>query len=88
MDNLNFEHGKKWKDTDMGIRLHGDIGPEFVIRPNGTLRIIHKRKDDIYDVYDMPSGEWLFSRSSADNVFEELSKYQFVTIEFIDEVYP
>lgn len=53
-----------------------------------ALRIIHKRKDDIYDVYDMLSGEWLFSRSSADNVFEELSKYQFVTIEFVDEVYP
>lgn len=51
------------------------------------LKIIHK-PNGIYDVYDTDLDKWLFSRSSADNVFAELSQYGFVNIEFIDEVYP
>jgi len=41
MDNLNFEHGKKWKDTDMGKRfeLHGHIGSEFVLTSEEELQI-------------------------------------------------
>ena len=105
MENLNFEHGKKWKYTDLGIRLHGSIGQEFVIPPlspedeakvieafydlyfQPNLKIIHK-PDGIYDAYNTDLNKWLFSFSSADNVFVELSKYGFVHIEFIDEVYP
>lgn len=49
-----------------------------------TLKIIH-RKNDMYDVYDKESGEWLFSRSHPDNVFDKLEKYGAVNIEFVDE---
>jgi hypothetical protein len=49
-----------------------------------VIRIIH-RKDGVYDVYDRTSGKWLFSRTSADNVFSWLSWQQFVLIDFVDE---
>lgn len=49
------------------------------------LRIVHCR-DDMYDVYDRTSGKWLFSRTSADNVFSQLAKYGLVQIEFTDEI--
>lgn len=50
------------------------------------IKIIH-REDSIYDVYDKVSGEWLFSRLSADNIFKELAKLDSIEIEFIDEEY-
>lgn len=48
------------------------------------LKIIHC-KDGVYDVYDKTSDKWLFSHSSADNVFSRLVKYGPIQVEFIDE---
>lgn len=118
MYEYNFEHGKRWKDTQLGAEFLGNIGEEYIARiPNVPrlsqkeadelidafnnlvkdnmfkkilqphLKIIHN-PDGVYDVYDTDLDKWLFSRSSADNVFAELSQYGFVNIEFIDEVYP
>lgn len=118
MFEYNFEHGQKWKDTQLGAEFLGSIGEEHIARiPNVPwlnqeeadelidafnnlvkdnmlkkilqphLKIIHK-PDGVYDVYNTDLDKWLFSRSSADNVFVELSKYQSVAIEFVDEVYP
>lgn len=50
------------------------------------LRIVHS-KDGVYDVYDKISDKWLFSHSSADNVFSRLAKYGPIQVEFIDEVF-
>ena len=55
-----------------------------ILQPH--LKIIHK-PDGIYDVYNTDLNKWLFSFSSADNVFAELSKYGFINIECVDEVY-
>ena len=49
-----------------------------------VIRIIH-RKDGIYEIYDRTNRKWLFSRTSADNVFSWLSWQDFVLIDFIDE---
>lgn len=49
-----------------------------------AVRII-LRKDNVYDVYNRTSGQWLFSTASADNVFSRLSKMPSISIDFIDE---
>lgn len=48
------------------------------------LSIIHRR-DGMYDVYNGMLGQWLFSYSSADNVFSKLANYGPMQIEFVDE---
>lgn len=49
-----------------------------------SFMIIH-RTSGSYDVFSGASGEWLFSRNHADNIFEWLSEMGFVHIKFIDE---
>lgn len=39
----------------------------------------------MYDVYNGTFGQWLFSYSSADNVFSKLANYGPMQIEFVNE---
>lgn len=43
------------------------------------------RRDGVYDVYEQASGKWMFSTSSADNVFARLSKMKGIISDFTDE---
>lgn len=48
------------------------------------IKIVHRR-NGLYDIYDKNTGEWLFTRNSADNIFIELSKRHYIKIEFEEE---
>ena len=46
---------------------------------------IHKRENDMYDVYDRINGHWLLSTVSPDNILSYLSDNLITRVDFIDE---
>ena len=49
-----------------------------------SYAVVHRKQPNIYDVYEIETGEWVLSRTNPDNILRILSE-ACCTFKFIDE---
>ena len=67
-------------------RRHGttEMSTNTVILAPHSYVVVHRKQPNIYDVYDIETGEWILSRTSPDNILQIFSEWC-CTFKFIDE---
>lgn len=54
-----------------------------ILAPHSYV-VVHRKQPNIYDVYEIETGQWILSRTSSDNILRILSELC-CTFKFIDE---
>lgn len=54
-----------------------------ILAPHSYV-VVHRKTHDVYDVYEIETGNWVLSRSSPDNILRIFSE-ACCTFKFIDE---
>ena len=54
-----------------------------ILAPHSYV-VVHRKQPNIYDVYEIETGEWVLSRTNPDHIFRIFSKAR-CTFKFIDE---
>lgn len=54
-----------------------------ILAPHSYV-VVHRKHSDIYDVYEIETGEWILSRTNTDNILRIFSEWC-CTFKFIDE---
>ena len=54
-----------------------------ILAPHGYV-VVHRKQPNIYDVYEIETGEWVLSRTNPDNILRIFSE-ECCTFKFVDE---
>ena len=54
-----------------------------ILAPHSYV-VVHRKQSNIYDVYEIETGEWVLSRTNPDNILRIFSE-ACCTFKFIDE---